>query len=34
MVAHQKTSMTSKSSWSASTATATPLPTPFIPNLC
>jgi ribosomal protein L12E/L44/L45/RPP1/RPP2 len=34
MAAHQKTSMTSRSSWSASTATTTPLPTPSIPNLC
>jgi hypothetical protein len=32
--AHQKTSTKSRSSWSASTATATPLPNSPIPSLC
>jgi hypothetical protein len=32
--AHQKTSTRSRSSWSASTATATPLPNSLIPSLC
>jgi hypothetical protein len=32
--AHQKTSTRSKSSWSASTATAMPLPNSPIPSLC
>jgi hypothetical protein len=32
--AYQKTSTRSRSSWSASTATATPLPNSLIPDLC
>jgi hypothetical protein len=32
--AHQKTSTRSRLSWSASTATATPLPNSLIPSLC
>jgi hypothetical protein len=34
MAARRRTSMTSRSSWSVSVATATPLPTPFISSLC
>jgi hypothetical protein len=34
MAARQRTSMTLRSSWSVSTATTMPLPTPFIPSLC
>jgi hypothetical protein len=32
--AHQRTSTKSRSSWSASTAMATPLPIPSTPSLC